>query len=222
MRVHRAIDIGVPLKPCPLILNGPGSVIVLDPLKALVEIQPVACLVSERPCNDRWMILVPDHHPACTFEVCFEPEGIVAERPVKIVAHSVRFDVCLIDHIDPILVAEIVPKRIVRIMTGAHRIHVEHFHQPYVVFHLFPAENVYGFRIMLVTVDAFNEDPFSVDKEIWSFDLDCAEADFLQNRLLHCSFSVPKFDVEGVEVGDFCRPLMYRWKAIGNMNLGCQ
>ena len=63
--------------------------------------------------------------------------GSILCQGLVTVSHSVRLDVSLSHHIDSILVAQIIPEIIIRIMAGTHSIDVETLHDLNVLNHAF-------------------------------------------------------------------------------------
>ena len=77
-------------------------------------------------------------HPPCPVHVGSEPCAVLCQRLLPI-AHSVRLDVRLVDDVQPVLVAELVPVRVIDIMRAAHEVDVVLFHQADVLLHEFLA-----------------------------------------------------------------------------------
>ena len=88
--VHRAYNIGVPLVPRLLILNGTHLVAAADKEIGLVEVIPVSGLVTQGPDHHRRMVFVPLEHIACTEKVCLCPVKVVGQTftPGAIVTHT--------------------------------------------------------------------------------------------------------------------------------------
>lgn len=96
----------------------------------VVEILAVAALVAEAPDDYRRMVLVALHERALTVEQRRFPRRLrgrvagTAVGAVEVHAHAVGLGVGLVEHVDAILVAEVVPKGRLRIVAGAHGVEV--------------------------------------------------------------------------------------------------
>ena len=169
LTVHRADDISMGFNPGPFILHWPGRIAFLDPGISGFKIDTITRFISERPDYDRGMVFIPFDHVDRPFQVSLFPVRIVPESPVRMITHAVRFDVGLIDHIEPVLIAQLIPAGNIRIMTGPDCIDVELFHQPDVLDHAFFRDHASGLGLMFMPVHTFNHDRTTVDQQLPSF-----------------------------------------------------
>jgi hypothetical protein len=96
------------------------------------------------------MILVAQHHAGSAFHVSVEPERIVAQ----IIPDAVGFDIGLIDQVNAIFIAQVVPGGVIGIMTGAHGIEVQLLHQDDFSAHVIVREGPAAFGMMLMAIHA--------------------------------------------------------------------
>lgn len=133
--VHRTENIRIPVQNRTFVLHRPGRVIGLDPVVGLFKIDSVACFVTETPNDDTRMITVSEDHSGYPVEMgCFVCR--VFGKRCLFVTHTVRFDIRLVDDVQTISVAEFIPARIVRIVTGPYSINVQPLHDLYIANHL--------------------------------------------------------------------------------------
>ncbi|MNL66294.1 hypothetical protein D3C87_1907350 [compost metagenome] len=71
----------------------------------------VAGLVAQRPDDDAGMVAIALYHARNTLAHSRQPERIVG-KPVHRL-HAVGFNIGFVDHVQPIAVAQSVPKRVV-------------------------------------------------------------------------------------------------------------
>ena len=116
------------------------------------------------------------HHTHVALDVTLLVVLAVGERLLA-VAVAVRLHVRFADDHDTLAVAEIVPLRVVRIMAGAHRVHVETLHEPDVLEHSFAGHGISAFRLHFVAVDALEKNALAVEIDDGILDLDTAEAE---------------------------------------------
>ncbi len=108
-------------------------------------------------------------------EIAALGQGLVA------ITHAVRLDVCFGCDVQSVLVAQVVPTRVVGIMAGTDGIDVEALHYLYVLNHAFHAHHIASVRIKLVSVYSFYQYWFAIDQQLIALNLDVAET----NHLLH-------------------------------------
>ena len=133
--IHRAHYIGVALFFSPFVLHGTGRVVALDPVVAGHEVVSVARLVAQAPYDYAWVVYVAIYHTLVTDQVgCLEVRPL-GKRSI-FVAHSVRLYVAFVNHIEAVLVAQVVPHRVIGVMAGAYGVDVELFHYADVAEHI--------------------------------------------------------------------------------------
>jgi len=119
------------------------------------------------------MVLVPFDHAFDPIHVGRLPRGSVAKGFVEVVPHAVRLDVRFVDHVEPELVAEVVPHRLVGIVRRADRVDVVPFHKLNILDHAFDRDGSSPVGIVFVPVHAFDSDGHAVHKQtpVFGFDL---------------------------------------------------
>ena len=93
-------------------------------------------------------------------------------------------------------------------MRIAHSVDIEFFHHLHIFNHVFARERVPLMRIVFVTIDTFDEYPFSIDKKIIVFYFNRPESDFHRNNFQHFPIVIFQSHVKRVEIRDFSRPCM--------------
>ena len=154
VHVHRAEDVGLSPMSCLLVLHGAHLVISLDPVVALLKVRTVAGLVAQAPDNDAGVVF--QRHDVClvTLQVHQLVVLTLGQRSLA-VAHAVTLDVGLGRHVEPVLVAQVVPAGVVRIVTCPHGVDVELLHNPDVLNHALHAHHVAAVGVQLVAVHTF-------------------------------------------------------------------
>ncbi len=66
-------------------------------------------------------------------------------------------DVALVHHIEAVLVAECVPARVIRIVAGTHRVHIQFLHYADVVDHVLLGDDIALVGVHLVAIHALDE-----------------------------------------------------------------
>ena len=80
--------------------------------------------------------------------------GLAGQGLVRIEAHAVRLDVGLVDDVEAVFVAQVVPARDVRIMARPDGVDVQPLHQGDVPAHQLLAHDLEADGIVLVAIDA--------------------------------------------------------------------
>ena len=147
----------------------------------------------------RDQMMIEGYHGHCAVHMCRFPIRVVPERLLA-VPHAVRLHIGLVDHVDPVPVAELVPKRIVGVMGGAHRVDVEALHEPDVRDHAFPGHSAAPFRIVFVAVHPFQTDRFPVEQKAAVPDLHLAKTETAALRFYNPARFIRKHQDHGVQV----------------------
>ena len=202
-----AENVGVPFEEGALVLHGAGGVPCFEPVVGHVEIVAVARLVAERPKDDTGVVLGEFVHVGGAVDVGVEPARVVAQRaaPAQVVVHAVRLDIGLVADVEPVLVAEFVEAALLGIVGASDGVDVVLFHGGEVFADVGLAEDVSGVLVVLVVVDALDEDGPAVHEVLVAPDFDFPEADAEGNdfgRFAHLLME----DVERVEVGGLGGP----------------
>ena len=198
--VHRAVDVGLAVDRCALVLDRTGEILGLDPVVGSLEVGAVAGFIAQGPDDDGRVVVAALDIALVALHM---RKGIVValgKGPVAI-THTVGLDVGLGHHIDAVLVAEVIPVVVIRIVAGTHRIEVELLHDLDVLLHTGAGDYVTSVRIQLVAVGALDEDGLAVDEQLGVLDLDLAETDVHGDRLARGG------RLEGIEVRGLGRPL---------------
>lgn len=138
--VHRADDVGEVGRGLEavvhrtLVVHRTRRVVGLEPLVAALEVGAHARLVAHRPDDDRGVVLVAARHALVALQV---HPGILrlAGQRLLAVAHAVRLDVRLVEHVDAVAVAEVVPDGVVGIVARTHGVDVELLHDADILHH---------------------------------------------------------------------------------------
>ena len=127
LRIHLAFHIarcGIAAIPeNPLVVHETRRIDTSEVFAHLVDVTPAAGLVSTRPDEDARMVLVPLVHRLCAVEHGGQPlctitgHGILILR-TRAVLHprAVRLEICLVDDIEPVDIAQLIETAAVRVM----------------------------------------------------------------------------------------------------------
>ena len=97
------------------VLNGTILFYRFQPVIGTFEVNSVSGFVTQRPNDDGRMVLRTLVHTVCTIHVCCQPSAVLGKRS-RTVAHTVRLDVGLVDHIKSVAIAKLIPVRMSGIM----------------------------------------------------------------------------------------------------------
>ena len=127
------------------------------------------------------VVLVPVDGPAHPLDqVVAEPRvhhRVRQLRRLRLVPEPVRLQVALVDHVQPVLVAQDEEVRVRRVVAGADRVDPGPLHQQYVVQHVLLGQRATAVGVELVPVDPVEEHAVAVHGEHTVGDRDRAEAD---------------------------------------------
>ena len=126
-QIHRAEDIGLAILACLLELAGARGIVSLHPVVGALEVRTVARLIAQRPHDDGGVVLIGNDVALLALDMG-EGKGFVLGKGLLAIAHTVALEVRLCRQVDAILVAEVIPAGIVRIVAGAHGVDVELLH----------------------------------------------------------------------------------------------
>ena len=113
--VHTAVDVRIVIQFGTFILHGTAFLYRFQPVVSTFEVDTVAGFIAQRPDHDGRMILGTFVHTVCTVHVSGQPSAVFGKRG-RPVSHTMRFDIRLINHIQPVAVAKLIPVRMSRIM----------------------------------------------------------------------------------------------------------
>jgi hypothetical protein len=106
-----------------------------------------------------------------------EEGAAVAEVGAAFVVEGVGFDVGLIDDVEAVAVAEVEEVGVVRVMGAADGVDVVPFHGEDIELHVGGGEGFSASVVVVVAVDAVDQDGLSVEEELAVMDFDAFEAD---------------------------------------------
>ena len=159
------------------------------------------------------MILVSLIHGVCTVKHHIQPFWFIVRHNVSVVfcklcdiPGTVRFQICLIDHIDSVLIAEFIDQRCIRIMTGADRVDIVLFHNLEVFAKLFFGDMTSAHRTEFMTVHTLEYDTFAVQCHNSVFHLETTESNLLRNHFLKFTGLVIYLHFQIIELRIFCTP----------------
>ncbi len=203
--VHGAEDIGAVALAGLLILRGTRGVERLGVAVSVEIVGAHAGLVAHAPGDDGGVVAVALDHAAHTLADSFVELRVLCHGAVA-VAHAVTLAVGLVDHINAILVAKLIPLRVIGIVARAHGIDVELLHDGQVALHLLACHDIAAIGAELVAVDALEQHGAAVDQQLAACYLDSAETEGDGGGLGHGAVGVVRRHVEVVEIGGLGAP----------------
>ncbi len=206
IRVHRADHVHIGFVVGRFVVHRARGVVGVDPIGERRVVRPVARLVAHRPDHHARVVLVALDHPRAPLHKGGQPRRV----PARFIPDAVRLDVRLVDHVEAIFVAEIVPARIVGVVAGTHGVEVEALHQQDVLDHRRHTDRVARVGVVLVAVRAAEVDRHAVDEDLAAADLHLAEAHTVRLDLQNLACRIGERDQQRVEIGILRRPLSRR------------
>ena len=167
----------------------------------------LAAAVSQRPDNDGRMVLGTFVHTLRTIHVCRQPSAILRQR-CRAIAHTVRFDIRLIYHIQSVTVAKSVPIRVGRIMRIAHRIDIVLFHQADILLHQFLTDSTSQLG-MFVPVNTFHQYRYPIDTETAVLYFRSAEPHPATGYFGHLARSILQLQKQCIKIRMFRTPCLH-------------
>ena len=201
-----------------LVLNGARGVELMEGVVGRHEVLARSGLVAQRPDDHGRMVDVRMCQLHDAGHVGCLELGHVRQGGVAVVVF-VAFEVGLIFQIDAILVAEVVPVRIIGIVRVAHVVDVAALHQHDFLFHLLHRDGVARSRIDFLTVHALQLHRLSINIIVASgqselvfagrriLDFDLAETQGGGERLHHAALLVLQLTHQYITIGSLGRPL---------------
>ena len=184
------------------VMDGAGGIEFVPPAGDGGEIRAVAGFVGHGPDDHGGMILIALGQADGAVEEGALPARVIGEGT----ACAVGADIGLVEHVDAIAVAEVVPARIIGIMAGANGVDIGALHQGDVLKHAAEGEGVTGVRINLVPVHAAQANGLAIDEEAAVADFDLAEAHGAAIGFHDVAVVVAQGQDERVEIGGFSGP----------------
>ena len=185
--IHRTHDITRCSAAGLLILHRPYCILSLDPVIGSLEVRTANGLVTHRPDNHTGVVVVHLNVMLVTLQDLLGEERSEGDGLLGIVAKAMTLLIGFRNKVDTILVAEVVPHRIIGVMTGSHGIHIEAFHQLDILNHAFTTYHVAAIGVHLVAIHTFYIYRLSVYQQLGILDLHTAEAHLLGNHLRLCT-----------------------------------
>ena len=133
-------------------------------------------------------------------------------------AVAVRFDIGLIQHVEAILVAQLVPFGHIGIVAGADGVDVVLLHQRDVLNHPLARDHLAVIRIEFVPVHTLEHQLLAIEQHLIASDLRLPEADAPRNGLDHVAGGIFQGDQQCVEIRRLGRPLLRIANALGELN----
>ena len=161
------------------VMDRPGWIERLDGGDGTDQGCAFAGFVAKRPDDDRRMVLEVFDIGKIAIEDRLGEVLLAGQQRIALLAipEPMRLDIRLGNHPEAILVAELVPARIVGIMRGADMVAVALLDHLDVADHLRLGDGMADIGVVLMAVDSLELDRNAVDHEDASLDLDLAEAD---------------------------------------------
>jgi hypothetical protein len=149
-----------------LVVDQAAAVPAADPRGHGREVGAGPGLVGQRPRDHARMILVPLHRARRPVQVRLPPGRVVAGVAAPgLQSEPVRLQVALVDHPQPVGVAQIEEARVGRVVAGPHRVDVVPLHGQHISQHRLRRQRPAGTRVPFVPVDAAQHDRRTVDGE---------------------------------------------------------
>ena len=106
------------------------------------------------------------------------------------------FEIGLIDQVDAVLIAQIVPTLLVRIVRGADGVDVVALAENHIIDHVLLSDGTAALGVELVTVRALEHDALAVKGHDAVFDAEATEADLLNDGFDDVAGMVDDGDIE--------------------------
>ena len=160
--VHGAEDVGVaPVTTSLLPLAGTRLILGLHPIVGSLEVGAVDGLVAQRPHDDGRMVEVCTDIVLVALQYLLGEEGLLGFC-ILAVAESVALLISFCRHVDTVLVAQVIPNGVVRIVTGTDGVDVQALHNLDILNHALPTYHIAPVGVQFVAVSTLDENGFSV------------------------------------------------------------
>ena len=217
MLVHAGFDVGnvvvVAVLRHALVVHGAVRIDVVHVLVHGTEHIAGVGLVAERPNDHARVVVVAAHHAVDTvdagaFPMClaswnrgFGGDHVAGQAPA-----AMGFEIGLIDQVDAVLVAQIVPTFLVRIVRGADGVDVVTLAENHIIDHVLLGDGTAALGVELVTVRALEHDALAVKGHDAVFDAEATEADLLNGGFDDVAGLVDDVDFKFVQRWAFGAP----------------
>ena len=153
----------------PLVMNETGIIQTVEQTGHFIDVLAAVRLIATRPDQDRRMVFVTLVHRIGTVKHHRKPLRFVVRHDIGIVLRklchipgTVRFQICLINHVNAILITEFINLRRIRVMAGTDPVDVILLHRAKILAQLFLRHMPSADGTELVAVHALKDDPPSV------------------------------------------------------------
>ena len=123
--------------------------------------------------------------------------GVTGQRSGA-VHHAMSLDISLSNQIDTVFIAQVIPARVIRIVTGTYSVDIHLLHYPYILYHTLQRNYVSTFRIHLMTVCTLYEYGLSVHQQLTVAYLNLTESHLLGNYFKNGTCSIGKSQIESI------------------------
>ena len=193
--VHPALDVGDGIELAvvdhTLIVDQPAGVLLTEEPAHRKDIFPRVALVAAGPEQNGRVVFIALKHRARAVHHAVLPFGQTARHipgrfhGAEFLPGTVALEVCLINHVDTVFIAQMIPQRLVGVMAGAHRVDVVFAENRHCIAHILFGHGAARPRIPLMTVDAAEHHPLAVEAHHAVKEFKPAEARLIRDNLLH-------------------------------------
>ena len=133
-----------------------------------------------------------------------------ARYSILAVTKAVAFLISLSNNVESILVAKVVPDRVVWIVTSAYSIDIQLLHQLNILNHTLTCHNVTTIRVHLMTVSTLEENRLTINQYLRILDFNLTETNLEWNCLNSlASLGILYMNIEIIEIRCLCCPLIW-------------
>ena len=133
-----------------------------------------------------------------------------ARYGILTVAETVTLLIGFSYDIESVLVAKVVPDRVIGIVTGTHSVDIQLLHQLYVLNHTLTCHHITTIRVHLMTVSSLEENRLAIDQHLCILDFNLAETNLERDSLDSLArLGILHMNIEIIEVRSLSRPLLW-------------
>lgn len=172
-------------------------------------------LISAGPEENRRMVLIPLQHGSCPVHHTGLPFRPVSRHipgrlaPSHLLPGAMAFQIRLIHQIDTVLIAQLIPPRLIRIMAGPHRIDIMLLHKPNIPQHVFFGNGSSPVRIEFMAIDSVKHQTSAVQTHDAVLHLKPSKS----HRLPYCLCSpaiLQHSNLQLIQIRLLCTPRLHR------------
>ena len=190
---------------CALILHGTSLIPLLNPVESSGEIRAVGRFVTQAPHDDGGVIVQHFHVMLVALQYLSGKLFFLSLGRFS-VSEGVSLLICLGGYVQTVLIAQVIPARIIGIMACSDGVDVQAFHDFYILNHACRGDYIAAVGVNFMPVGAFNQYGFAVDKQLRVLDFNLSEAHFLGYYLDDVSLTVLDGGQKRIEIRCFGRP----------------